>query len=74
MRMDLIKRGSRKFPRGSTGNLSGRVVNEETYQLTTGITGSPDNRNFHKRVSDYQNLMLFRLGRLKFFKKYSIVE
>jgi hypothetical protein len=36
------------------------VVNEEAYQLTTGITGSPDNRNFHNRVSDCKNLMLVR--------------
>ena len=58
--MNLVKRGSRKFPGSSTGDLCSRMVNEEAYQLTTGITGSPDNGNFHKIISDYKNLMLFR--------------
>jgi len=35
-------------------------VNEEANQLATGITGSPDNRNFHKRISGYKNLMVFK--------------
>jgi hypothetical protein len=58
--MNLIKVYSRMFSGSSTGNLCCGVVNEEAYQLTTGITRSPDNRNFHNRVSDCKNLMFVR--------------
>jgi hypothetical protein len=58
--MDLIKGSTGKFAGCGTRDFSGGMVNEEANQLATSITGSPDNRNFHNRVSDCKNLMLFK--------------
>jgi hypothetical protein len=49
MGVDLVKGGTCKFPRRGTDNLCRRVVNEKANQLTTGIAGGPDNRNFHRK-------------------------
>lgn len=35
-------------------------MDQQANQFTTGIAGGPDNRNFHKIVSDCQNLMLVK--------------
>ena len=43
---------------------------EQANELTAGIAGGPDNRNFHKRVSDCQNLMLVKRGAEKKYEKW----
>jgi hypothetical protein len=58
--MDLIERGPGKFAGHGADHVCGRVVREETDQLTTGIPGCPDNRNFHTRIFLLQNLNLLR--------------
>jgi hypothetical protein len=47
--VDLVKGGTRKFPRRGTRNFCSGVVNEKTDQFTTGVAGSPDNRNLHEK-------------------------
>src|SRR5512137_860091 len=70
MGMDLIKWCSCKRTGSCTGNLCCGMVNEEADQLTTSISGGPDNRNFHNRISNCQNLMLFK-ARLVWILKYT---
>ena len=59
MGVDLVEGCPCKRARRGAGDLRSRVVNEEANQLATGITGGPDNRNFHTHISGCKNLMLF---------------
>ena len=70
MGMNLIKRCSCKGTGSCTGDLCDGMVDKEANQLATSIPGGPDNRNFHKRISYCQNLMLFK-ARLVWIFKYA---
>jgi hypothetical protein len=50
MRVFPGDRGSCKLPGGGAHDLSGRMKEKKPEKLASGISGSPDNRDFHTKI------------------------